>query len=184
MVDSVVVTNPNVLVTFAVAWQGNYDSSKSYTAGQGVYYQSSSYVAIGYVPAGNVPSATSSYWQVVAAAGLQAGSSSVTLSGSTYPIVQASAAKTPGASVSVTNVSSQIIGANITNTPSGNTGRAQLVITNPSGYEVWISLGGTASVGSGVRLAPNGGQWQTQVYQGSVSAITAGSGATLAYSEV
>ena len=69
-----------------------------------------------------------------------------------------------------------------------NNSRQKLTLTNTSpSCVIYLNSGGTAKLGTGVRLNPNGGQWSTT----SPNAITAlastavdGTGASLAGDEV
>lgn len=55
---------------------------------------------------------------------------------------------------------------------NGFSNRKQIWVYNNSGQEiVYLSLGGTATVGAGIRINPGGGYWTSQTYLGSISAI-------------
>lgn len=81
-------------------------------------------------------------------------------------VPRSSTAHTPGTTASVTSAapgSPQV---------AANPNRIELVFSNTDEYEtVYLSLGGTPAVGSGIRLNPNGGAWSTKNYLGAVSAI-------------
>lgn len=54
---------------------------------------------------------------------------------------------------------------------ASNLSRTKLTIWNDSDTAVYLSLGGTAAVGSGPRLNGNGDRWTTTAYTGAISAI-------------
>jgi hypothetical protein len=75
-------------------------------------------------------------------------------------------AETAGLAAQVYPFSRQIIASN----PLRN----KLTIWNDSDATIYLSLGGTAAVGSGPRLNGNGDRWTTTTYTGAISAIHAG----------
>lgn len=54
---------------------------------------------------------------------------------------------------------------------SANASRLKITLINDSDTVIYVSLGGTASVGNGVRVEPNGGRWSSTIWKGAVSAI-------------
>lgn len=87
------------------------------------------------------------------------------------------AAKNPGSTFSVLAASSsQIVAA--------NPGRVLLVITNDGANAVYLSLGGTAAVGSGIRLNASGGAITLREYTGAVSARAATGDTAIGIAEV
>lgn len=105
--------------------------------------------------------------------------------------------------------SSQAAGVRWANVPNGSTDTAtqsgtsqtvgtssvEVVADNPSRYEVYIyndhatnvvylSLGGTASVGSGIRINPGGDFFYSTSYTGAISAISTGASTSLTIAEV
>lgn len=86
--------------------------------------------------------------------------------------VSVATATTPGASVAVATSSGALIAA--------NTVRRYLLLFNSGAADVWVSLGGTAVVGSGIYLPANGGGWEmppNSIYTGAVTAIGAAASA-------
>lgn len=179
------VVNP-VNLTFQASWQGAWNSSSAYTLGQAVSYNGSSYVAVqNTIPANTLPDSNPGSWTLIAKAGTQSGTTTITISGTTFPVIK-STANRPNTSATVTTVSSTIVPANITT--SGYTGRSQVWIYNLSSTEtVYLSLGSIASIGSGIRLNPNGGYYTSTTYQGAINAICtnfSGGTASVSISEV
>jgi hypothetical protein len=70
----------------------------------------------------------------------------------------------PGSAVAVTTSSTPVA--------SANGGRVEMTITNDHATAiVYLSLGGTAAVSTGIRLNAAGGSYTTHAYQGAVTAI-------------
>jgi hypothetical protein len=78
--------------------------------------------------------------------------------------IRSSTAYNSGSAASITTASSVAV--------SANANRIALTVTNNGSAEtVYLSLGGTATTGSGIRLNVNGGTWTTTSYAGAVEAI-------------
>ena len=163
------VVNP-INLTFQASWQGMWDSSKTYTLGQAVAYNGASYVAVqNIINANIIPDSNPGSWTLIAQAGTQYGNTTVVVSGTTFPVIK-SAANRPNTSATVTTANSTIVPANVTS--PGYTGRSQAWVYNLSSTEtVYLSLGSVASVGSGIRLNPNGGYYTSTTYQGAINAV-------------
>lgn len=92
--------------------------------------------------------------------------------------VQASdAAKNPGSTVLVLAASSTVVAA-------ANAGRALLIIVNDGANAVYLSLGGTAAVGAGIRLNANGGSISLKEFTGQVTARAATGDTNVTVAEV
>ena len=179
------VVNP-VNLTVQASWQGAWNRSTTYTLGQAVSYNGSSYVAVQNVVNANIiPDSNPGSWVLIAKAGTISGVTTITINGTTFPVIK-SAANRPNTSATVTTTNSTIVPANITT--SGYVGRSQVWVYNLSGTEtVYLSLGSTASVGTGIRLNPNGGYYTSTTYQGDINAICTnlyGGSANVSISEV
>ena len=86
-------------------------------------------------------------------------------------------AATPGGSATVGTSSGQIVAA--------NSSRQELYIYNNHATNVvYLSLGGTAAVGQGARINPNGDYFYTASYTGAVSAIATGASTGVSIAEV
>jgi hypothetical protein len=86
-------------------------------------------------------------------------------------------AATPGAAATVGTSSGQIVAANAS--------RQELYIYNNHATNiVYLSLGGTAVVGQGARINPNGDYFYTTSYTGAVSAIATGASTGVGITEV
>ena len=116
-----------------------------------------------------IPDSNTGSWTLIAQAGTQYGNTTVVVSGTTFPVIK-SAANRPNTSATVTTANSTIVPANVTS--PGYTGRSQAWVYNLSSTEtVYLSLGSVASVGSGIRLNPNGGYYTSTTYQGAINAV-------------
>lgn len=74
----------------------------------------------------------------------------------------ASTAHNPGSSVNLNNSSSTLVAAS-------NSSRKQIWVYNVSLSEVvYLNLGSTAGVASGIRVNPGGGYWTSFVYTGAI----------------
>lgn len=75
-------------------------------------------------------------------------------------------AEAAGLSAQVYPFSRQVVAA--------NPNRKKITVWNDSDTTVYLSLGGTATVGTGPRLSGNGDRWTTTNYTGAISAIHGG----------
>jgi hypothetical protein len=66
--------------------------------------------------------------------------------------------------VSVGTSSTAVIGQNV--------GRREITIVNDSANTVYLALGATAAMNSGIRLNASGGAYTTNLWEGAVSAIS------------
>lgn len=90
--------------------------------------------------------------------------------GTTYP-------SDPGSAVSVGTSSTVVRSA-------ANPDRWEIDLTNTSSNWIYVQKAATgATVGSGIALAPNGGNWSSEYYDGPLCAIATGAGSNLAVSE-
>lgn len=92
-------------------------------------------------------------------------------------IGQASSAKEAGTFVTVGAASVQIV--------ASNGGRSEVTICNDHATQVlYLSLGGTAVVGSGIRVNAAGGSYTTNAYSGAINGIASGAATNVCVSEV
>lgn len=75
---------------------------------------------------------------------------------------------TAGSSANVTTSSAEVV--------ASNTARREVILTNGSDTDIWLSFGGTAVAGSGILLKAGGGFASIDSYNGSIRAIHAGTG--------
>jgi hypothetical protein len=157
-------------VNIQPVWQGAWNSTLTYTIGQGVYYLNNGYVAKTAVPINQTPDTVSSpYWTLVVNANFTYGVGT--------PPAPVTTAVKPNNSVAVGTTSVQVAALNVN--------RNQIWIYNNSGSAiVYLSYGGTATLNTGVRLNPNGGFHTTQLFKGAITAITATGSATVTVVEV
>lgn len=93
------------------------------------------------------------------------------------PVLQTDTAKNPSGSGSVGVASAQLVAA--------NPDRVEITICNDHATNVvYLSLGGTAAVGSGIRINAAGGSYTTAAYTGAINAIASGATTTVTISEV
>lgn len=96
--------------------------------------------------------------------------------------VSAAATAQPTANIAS---SAATVGTSSVQIVAANAGRHQLYIYNDSSLNiVYLSLGGTAIVGQGARVNPNGDYFQTTTYAGAISAIATGAGTNITIAEV
>jgi hypothetical protein len=83
----------------------------------------------------------------------------------------------PGDGVDVSGSNVQVVAA--------NKQRAEITLANDHATQViYLSLGGTAALNTGIRLNPAGGSWSSTSYTGAISAIASGATTRLLRSEV
>lgn len=92
-------------------------------------------------------------------------------------IESSSEAKNPGSVVLVTTAADVQVAA-------PNAARALLILTNDGANPIYLSLGGTAVIGSGIRLNANGGAISLREYTGAVRARAATADTNLGVAEV
>lgn len=63
------------------------------------------------------------------------------------------------------------VGTSSTLIRSANNGRWQIDLVNPSDTVMWLALGEAAVANQGIMLAPYGGWWGSDWWNGSVNAI-------------
>lgn len=86
-------------------------------------------------------------------------------------------AKTPQAVVSVGAASVEVVPA--------NRNRLEVTVCNDHATQVlYLSLGGTAVVGQGVRLNAAGGSYSTSAFTGAINAIATGAATPACFSEI
>jgi hypothetical protein len=90
---------------------------------------------------------------------------------------QNDSAKTQASFATVGAASGAVVAAN----PS----RIEVTIVNDHATQiVYLSLGGTAVVGSGIRLNAAGGSYTTNAYTGAINGIATGASTNVCFSEV
>lgn len=95
----------------------------------------------------------------------------------TDALVQADEALNSGSVATVGTVDSNVV------TAKG--ARVEITLTNDHASNViYLSLGGTAVVGQGIRLNAAGGSYTTSAYTGAVNAIATGAATPLLVTEV
>jgi hypothetical protein len=95
----------------------------------------------------------------------------------TDALVQADEAINPGSVATVNAVDGNVVAA--------KGARVEITLTNDHATNViYLSLGGTAVVGQGIRLNAAGGSYTTSAYTGAVNAIATGASTPLLIVEV
>lgn len=94
-------------------------------------------------------------------------------------IAQSDTAKNPGSAIALTTATSTVAAAQ-------NLQRVEITLCNDNATAVvYLALGPTAAVNSGIRLNAAGGSYTTSAYKGVISAIqSSGAGTVLTVSEV
>lgn len=103
------------------------------------------------------------------------------------PFVAGLQSATPGSYVTATHSAYSVTNAD-TQALAANTQRSYLLIVNDSDTIIYIALGATAAVNTGIRLNANGGSYEMSrhlgnLYTGAIRAICAISGKNLLFTE-
>lgn len=92
-------------------------------------------------------------------------------------IVRKATADQPGTAVSV-DAASEVVAA-------ANPDRAEITIQNDHATQIiYLSLGGTAALNSGIRLNALGGSWTSNAYTGAINGIATGAATVALVTEV
>jgi hypothetical protein len=77
------------------------------------------------------------------------------------------------------------IGGSSATVVAANPGRVEITIVNDHATQIaYLSLGGTAVVGSGIRLNAAGGSYTTNAYTGAINGIATGAGTVLTFTQI
>ncbi|MVP00349.1 hypothetical protein [Paenibacillus lutrae] len=92
------------------------------------------------------------------------------------------------ANYSVSKHTAVTVGSSSTAINTGNSTRRYLLLVNDSDEVIYVNLGGTAALNTGLRINPNGGSYEMtaalgNVYQGVINAISSSGNKVLLVTE-